>query len=118
VVKRRFSELLPLMVERLLDGRVLDGHGDAHLGNIALVDGAVRLFDCIAEPEQLRQRLIERDLHGQDASEANVAVMEKQLRSAQALTQEEQSYRLAVDSAEDAAALWLRFQDQCFGVTL
>ncbi len=44
---QRYSEVLPVMVQRILEGRVIDGHGDAHLGNIALIDGAVRLFDCI-----------------------------------------------------------------------
>lgn len=45
--RRRFDTLAPLLRQRVLDGRVIDGHGDAHLGNIALVDGEVRLFDCI-----------------------------------------------------------------------
>lgn len=44
---QRHRELLPLLVQRAAAGKVLDGHGDAHLGNIALVDGRVRLFDCI-----------------------------------------------------------------------
>jgi len=43
----RYRALLPVMQQRLADGHVIDGHGDAHLGNIALVDGQVRLFDCI-----------------------------------------------------------------------
>jgi aminoglycoside phosphotransferase family enzyme/gluconate kinase len=45
--RERYARLLPLMRERVADGRVIDGHGDVHLGNIALVDGAVTLFDCI-----------------------------------------------------------------------
>jgi uncharacterized protein len=73
------------------------------------------IIDCSAPPEQLRQRLIERARHAQDASEADVAVMEQQLRSAQALTQEEKAYRVAVDSAQDNATLWQRVQAQCFG---
>ncbi len=73
------------------------------------------IVDCIAQPDQLRQRLIERASHAQDASEADVAVMEQQLGSAQALAPDEQGYRLAVDSAEDTASIWQRFQAQCFG---
>ncbi len=38
------------------------------------------IIDCSAPPDQLRQRLIERARHAQDASEADVAVMEQQLR--------------------------------------
>ena len=61
------------------------------------------------------ERLIERDRQRQDASEADVAVMEKQLGTDQAIAGEELAYRLEADSAEDAAALWQRFQSQCDG---
>jgi aminoglycoside phosphotransferase family enzyme/predicted kinase len=73
------------------------------------------IVDCVAEPEQLRQRLIARERHARDASEADVAVMEQQLRSAQALTPEEQAYCVTVDNAHSAATLWRRVQSQCFG---
>ncbi len=43
----RYGALLPVMLQRLAQGHVIDGHGDAHLGNIARVDGHLRLFDCI-----------------------------------------------------------------------
>jgi aminoglycoside phosphotransferase family enzyme/predicted kinase len=68
------------------------------------------IVDCVADPAQLRQRLVERESHGRDASEATVAVMENQVRDAQPLAREEQPYRLAVESAEDTATLWGRFQ--------
>lgn len=44
---RRYDELCKMMQQRVLDGWVIDGHGDDHLGNMAIIDGAVRLFDCI-----------------------------------------------------------------------
>jgi aminoglycoside phosphotransferase family enzyme len=47
---QRYGELQAVLARRVLEGWVIDGHGDAHLGNIALVDGAVRLFDCIELP--------------------------------------------------------------------
>jgi predicted kinase len=43
----RFEALQPRLQERAREGHVIDGHGDSHLGNIALIDGQVRLFDCI-----------------------------------------------------------------------
>ena len=49
-----FQRLRPLLERRVLQGQVIDGHGDAHLGNIALVDGRVRLFDCIEFNPALR----------------------------------------------------------------
>lgn len=42
-----YARLLPAMQQRIRDGWVIDGHGDDHLGNMAVIDGAVRLFDCI-----------------------------------------------------------------------
>jgi aminoglycoside phosphotransferase family enzyme/predicted kinase len=39
--------LSPLLDRRRLAGKVRHCHGDLHLGNICLVDGQPRLFDCI-----------------------------------------------------------------------
>jgi predicted kinase len=72
------------------------------------------IIDCMAEPEQLRQRLIERERLRQDASEADVAVMEQQLGVDQAFSGEELGYRLEAGSSEDDATLWQRFQKQCW----
>jgi aminoglycoside phosphotransferase family enzyme/predicted kinase len=43
----RYEAQLPAMQQRIHDGWVIDGHGDDHLGNMAIIDGEVRLFDCI-----------------------------------------------------------------------
>ncbi len=43
----RYREHLPAMKQRVREGWVIDGHGDDHLGNMAIIDGEVRLFDCI-----------------------------------------------------------------------
>jgi len=72
------------------------------------------IIDCLAQPGQLRQRLVERERQGQDASEAGVAVMEQQLGIDQALAGEELDYRLEADSSEDVATLWQRFKKQCW----
>jgi aminoglycoside phosphotransferase family enzyme/predicted kinase len=45
--RRRAAALLPAMAQRVREGWVIDGHGDSHLGNMAVIDGALRLFDCI-----------------------------------------------------------------------
>ena len=50
----RYEELAPMLEQRAASGLVIDGHGDAHLGNIALIDGVVRLFDCIEFNASLR----------------------------------------------------------------
>lgn len=72
------------------------------------------IIDCVAQIDELRRRLIEREQRGADASEADVTVMEKQLAAAQALTSDEQAHCVHADSAEDAAALWQRVQSCCF----
>jgi len=52
--RQQYSSALPLMRERVARGYVIDGHGDAHLGNIALIDSQVCLFDCIEFNPALR----------------------------------------------------------------
>lgn len=42
-----FDRLCPLLAERERAGRVARCHGDLHLGNIVLIDGAPVLFDAI-----------------------------------------------------------------------
>ncbi len=46
--------LTPLMRERKAAGRVRECHGDLHLANMVLVDGHVRMFDCLEFNEDLR----------------------------------------------------------------
>ena len=72
------------------------------------------IVDCMATPEQLRQRLMERERRAQDASEADVAVMEQQRDNDEALTQQEQAHCLETTSSEDVTRFWRRFMKQCF----
>ena len=70
------------------------------------------IIDCVAPAEQMRERLRERERHGQDASEAGVQVMENQLANAQPLGAGELQYRFEADSAEDGAVLWQGMADE------
>jgi len=47
-------ELAPLMTARQQGGRVRECHGDLHLANLVLIDGRVRMFDCIEFNDDLR----------------------------------------------------------------
>ena len=49
-----FTHLSPLMQARKSQGRVRECHGDLHLGNLVLLDGRVRMFDCIEFNDALR----------------------------------------------------------------
>jgi len=50
----QFKQLAGLMQARKLAGRVRECHGDLHLGNLVLINGRVRLFDCLEFNEDLR----------------------------------------------------------------
>ncbi|MEX2497603.1 MAG: AAA family ATPase [Wenzhouxiangellaceae bacterium] len=52
--ERQLEHLTPLLEKRQGDGFTRECHGDAHLGNVALVDGRATLFDCIEFSEDLR----------------------------------------------------------------
>jgi aminoglycoside phosphotransferase family enzyme/predicted kinase len=56
---RRWTEaeaqrLAPLFRRRKADGRVREGHGDLHLGNMALLEGRIEVFDCLEFSPELR----------------------------------------------------------------
>ena len=59
---RQHQRLAPLMVRRLRDGRVREGHGDLHLGNLALIDGRVQAFDAIEFNDQFRWTDVANDI--------------------------------------------------------
>ncbi len=52
--EREHAALAPLFGRRRRDGFVRECHGDLHLGNIAIVEGKVTVFDCIEFNDRLR----------------------------------------------------------------
>jgi predicted kinase len=52
--EREAERLQPLFAERLARGRVREGHGDLHLGNLVLHQGVVVGFDCLEFNPALR----------------------------------------------------------------
>jgi hypothetical protein len=51
---REFEACLPRFRSRRADGFVRECHGDLHLGNMALIDGAVTIFDCLEFNDRMR----------------------------------------------------------------
>lgn len=49
-----FSRLEPTFFQRQRDGFVRECHGDMHAGNMVVIDGRIRLFDCIEFNEAFR----------------------------------------------------------------
>lgn len=52
--RTEFERLTPNFSTRKAGGQIRECHGDLHLGNIVLIDGRVRLFDCIEFNEDFR----------------------------------------------------------------
>lgn len=52
--RRRYAELSGLLAQRRADGHVRECHGDLHLGNVAIVDERLCIFDCIEFDPRLR----------------------------------------------------------------
>ena len=46
--------LRPMWAHRQAQGRIVEGHGDLHLANVVLLDGALTAFDCIEFDPALR----------------------------------------------------------------
>jgi len=57
------------------------------------------IFDCPARLPLLRQRLQQRQAHGHDASEADVAVLERLREVAEPLDDDELAVSIVVDAA-------------------
>lgn len=53
-MQQTHHRLAPLMAQRLQSGQVREGHGDLHLGNLALIDNRVQAFDAIEFNDQFR----------------------------------------------------------------
>jgi len=52
--EREFEARLPAFRQRREAGFVRECHGDLHLGNIAVIDGEITIFDCIEFNDELR----------------------------------------------------------------
>jgi aminoglycoside phosphotransferase family enzyme/predicted kinase len=52
--RAQYVALLPALEARRDDGQVRECHGDLHLGNIALIDDAPVVFDCIEFNDDMR----------------------------------------------------------------
>lgn len=52
--QQEFAVRAAALARRRAEGFIRECHGDLHLGNIALVDGAVTVFDCIEFNEPMR----------------------------------------------------------------
>ena len=53
-VDARFEQLSATMERRITEGYVRECHGDLHLGNMVVIAGRVRLFDCLEFNPQMR----------------------------------------------------------------
>jgi predicted kinase len=61
---------------------------------------AVIIIDCIASANTLATRLQHRTQHANDASEADIEIMQKQLIAAEAFNANEIQYVVAIDTEQ------------------
>jgi len=59
------------------------------------------VLDCHAEADELRRRVAQREAAGSDASEATLAVLERQLETAEPVAADERGYTLSIDTQHD-----------------
>jgi predicted kinase len=59
------------------------------------------ILDCTASPAELRRRIRARARHGRDASEADLAVLDQQLSTAEPLDRAERRHAVTVDTERD-----------------
>jgi uncharacterized protein len=97
----RHRALLPLMQERRAQGRVREGHGDLHLGNLVLLGDAVLPFDAIEFNDRLRWVDV--------ASDVAFAWMDLIARGQSGLANWLCSEWLDASGDAEAAALWSHF---------
>lgn len=73
-----------------------------------------RIIDCAADTDTLRQRVSQRHAEGHDASEAGLAVLERQIANYQPLGEDEQAETISVNTAnsEDIRAIKQWFDQQ------
>lgn len=57
-----FNRLKPLLKQRKAEGFIRECHGDIHLGNIALIDNKVVIFDCVEFNEPFRMTDVYADI--------------------------------------------------------
>ncbi|MFO7629980.1 MAG: phosphotransferase, partial [Prochlorococcaceae cyanobacterium] len=53
-IEQEYGRLEDSFQQRLEQGRIREGHGDLHLGNMVLEDGRIRVFDCLEFNPSLR----------------------------------------------------------------
>jgi uncharacterized protein len=83
----------------LIDATFLRRRERLEFRQIAAANGAgFAILDCRASPAELRRRVAARERAGRDASEANLAVLEEQLRTHEPLDRAERRAAVTVDT--------------------
>lgn len=86
----------------LIDAAFLERNARLEFRQVAAANAAkFAILDCTASPSELRRRIRARARGGRDASEADVAVLEHQLRTAERLDRAERRHAVTVDTERD-----------------
>jgi aminoglycoside phosphotransferase family enzyme/predicted kinase len=83
----------------LIDAAFLRRDQRLEFREVAAANGArFSILECAASPDELRRRIRSRERAGRDASEADLAVLDRQLRTAEPLDRAERRHAVVVDT--------------------
>ncbi|HEY3519035.1 MAG TPA: AAA family ATPase [Gammaproteobacteria bacterium] len=86
----------------LIDAAFLERSDRRHFHQVAAANAArFAILDCTASPAELRRRIRTRAGEGRDASEADLAVLERQLSTAEPFDRAERQQVVTVDTERD-----------------
>jgi aminoglycoside phosphotransferase family enzyme/predicted kinase len=86
----------------LIDAAFLDRSDRLRFRQVAAFNAArFAILDCTASPAELRRRIVARSGQGRDASEADLAVLERQLSLAEPFDPAERRHAVTVDTERD-----------------
>ncbi|HWN37562.1 MAG TPA: AAA family ATPase [Gammaproteobacteria bacterium] len=86
----------------LIDAAFLDRRDRLRFRQVAAANAArFAILDCTASPAELRRRIVARSAKGRDASEADLAVLERQLSLAEPFDRAERRHAVTVDTERD-----------------
>ncbi len=103
-LRRLTEDILLTGKSVIVDGAFLQAEQRKRFSQLAsILDIPYRIIDCQAEHAILEQRITERQMYGNDASEASLKILKNQQENHDPLTDEERATSFTTDSTETMA---------------
>ncbi len=103
-LRRLTEDILLAGISVIVDGAFLQAEQRRQFAQLAsILDMPYRIIDCHAEHAILEQRITERQMYDNDASEASLKILKYQQENHDPLTNEERAISFIIDSTEALA---------------